>query len=291
MMKTWFLLALLTALFASLKDVFSKAALKNSGTCLTAWFWSLGTLPFLLPFLPFMEVPPLSRTFWLALIAGGILHVAATILYIKALRSSDLSLTVPMITFTPLFLLLTSPLMTGEFPAPLAIIGIIMIVVGAYLINIHDLKKGFAAPFMALIRETGPRMMLGVAAIWSITANIDKIGITCTSPILWLIAIESVVAAAMFPFVWFTTPPTEKIVDPAQLKKLFPVGLCAALVLICQMFAIREIQVPYVIAIKRSSVLFSVLFGYLLFGERQIRQRGMAAACMCAGVVVIALFS
>ena len=61
--------------------------------------------------------------------------------------------------------------------------------------------------------------------------------------------------------------------------------------MICQMFAIREIQVPYVIAIKRSSVLFSVLFGYLLFGERQIRQRGMAAACMCAGVVVIALFS
>ena len=290
-MKTWFILALLTALFASLKDVFSKAALKNSGTCLIAWFWSIGTLPFLLPFLLFIEVPPLNRTFWLALAGGGILHVAATILYIRALRSSDLSLTVPMITFTPLFLLLTSPVMTGEFPAPLTIAGIILIVVGAYLVNIHDFKKGFAAPFRALIREPGPRMMLGVAAIWSITANIDKIGITCTSPVFWLIAIESVVAAAMFPFVRFTTPAAEKILTLDQLKRLLPVGLCAALVLLCQMFAIRDVQVPYVIAIKRSSVLFSVLFGYLLFGEKQIRQRGMAAACMCAGVVVIALFS
>jgi len=219
-MKTWFILALLTALFASLKDVFSKAALKNSGTCLIAWFWSIGTLPFLLPFLPFMEIPRLNRTFWLALAVGGILHVAATILYIKALRSSDLSLTVPMITFTPLFLLLTSPVMTGEVPAPLTIVGIILIVVGAYLINIHDLKKGFAAPFKALIREPGPRMMLGVAAIWSITANIDKIGITCTSPVFWLIAIESVVAAAMFPFVRFTTPAAEKIVPSGRSRCL-----------------------------------------------------------------------
>ncbi|MEA2109724.1 MAG: EamA family transporter [Pseudomonadota bacterium] len=290
-MKIWLILSLLTAFFASLKDVFSKTALDSATTYLIAWFWSVGTLPFLLPFLLIIEIPAVNKQFWLALVAGGLLHVAATILYIKAIRSSDLSITIPMITFTPLFLLLTSPLMTGEFPAPITIIGIVMIVAGSYLLNINDIKEGVGAPFRALFREPGPRMMLAVAVIWSITANIDKIGITCTSPVFWLIAIESVVAVAMFPFVWLTTPDNGKIMTIKQLKILLPIGLCAALVLLFQMYAISLVQVPYVIAIKRSSVLISVGFGYLLFGEKKIRQRSIGAACMCAGVVIIAVFS
>jgi len=49
--------------------------------------------------------------------------------------------------------------------------------------------------------------------------------------------------------------------------------------------------VPYVIAIKRMSIIFMVLYGTIVFAERDIRKRVMGAALMVAGAVIILLFS
>ncbi|MBN2332996.1 MAG: EamA family transporter [Deltaproteobacteria bacterium] len=289
MLKLWFILAVLTALAAALKDVFSKIAVTTANPYLVAWAWSAGALPFLLPLLLVIDLPPLGPRFWPALFAGGLLHIGATILYIKALKASDLSLTIPMITLTPLFLLVTSPLMLGELPSAASMTGIILIVVGSYLLNIHEYHKGFLEPFRALVREPGPRLMLGVALIWSVTANIDKIGITGSSPLAWVIAVDSFVAVA--PIVWLLSPAAERRLSTMRIRKLAPIGLSAALVLILQMHAIQLTLVPYVIAIKRTSVLFSILFGLLVFGEKRIRERLLGAAIMVVGVVIIAMFS
>jgi uncharacterized membrane protein len=173
----WFFIALMAAFFESLKDVFSKKSLKNTNEYLVALSLSLFALPFLLPLLFFIEIPILGNNFWWALIIGGILNTIATILFIKSINCSDLSLTIPLIAFTPLFLLFTSPLILGEFPTLTGFIGVILIVIGAYELNIKKQKQGYLEPLKALFKDKGPRLMLLVAFIWSITSNIDKIGV------------------------------------------------------------------------------------------------------------------
>ncbi len=56
------------------------------------------------------------------------------------------------------------------------------------------------------------------------------------------------------------------------------------------MSAISIGLVPYVIAIKRTSIVLSVIWGGLFFGERGIRQRLLGAVVMLAGVVCITLW-
>ena len=285
----WFIFAFLTALFEATKDVLSKKSLKDIDEYVIAWSLPCFALPFLLPILLFTEIPPLGERFWLALVTGGTLYAFTLVLYMKALKSSDLSITVPMLTFTPLFLLITSPLMVGEFPGIFGLIGIFLIVTGSYLLNVNKKTQGYFAPFKALLKEKGPRSMLVVAFIWSITANIDKIGLQNSSPLLWVIAVDTYVALLMLPLCMFRrNRKTAQI--RANWRALLTIGLFGGLTAVCQMTAISLTLVAYVISIKRTSAIGGVLFGYLIFKEKGIRARLVGAIVMVFGVLFITLF-
>jgi len=54
--------------------------------------------------------------------------------------------------------------------------------------------------------------------------------------------------------------------------------------------AISLIQAAYMISVKRTSLLFGVLLGAILFKEREIRERLTGAGIMMCGVLLIGLF-
>lgn len=284
----WIIFSFFTALFESLKDVSSKKSLKNIDEYISSWSLIFFALPFLLPLLLFIEIPSLGNKFWLALLVSCSLNVIATIFYMKAIKHSDLSITVPMVTFTPLFLLFTSPLIVGEFPTFLGLIGVLLIVLGSYTLNIKQRHEGYLVPFRALLKEKGPKLMLLVAFIWSITSNFDKIGVQNSSPIFWAISVNIFMILVMLPIMLYKSKGSFQNIR-TNYKTLFPIGLFSALALIFQMTAISLTLVAYVISIKRASALMSVLFGHLIFKEKDIRERLVGAVIMIIGVLFITL--
>jgi uncharacterized membrane protein len=58
---------------------------------------------------------------------------------------------------------------------------------------------------------------------------------------------------------------------------------------IFQMTAINLTLVSYVISIKRTSVIMSVLFGYFIFKEKGLKERLTGTSIMVIGVLSIAL--
>ncbi len=287
----WLPLALLTALCESLKDVFGKISLQNSDVYIVSFALRLFALPFLIPVLFFIEIPALNATFYFAVVTGGLMNVLITVLYMKAIKASDLSVTVPMVTFTPLFLLLTSPLILGEFPNIYGLAGVLFIVFGAYMMHIKHLGKGrLMQPFRLLLSEKGPRLMLLVAFLWSITANIDKVGIINSSPMFYVVAVSVFLAFAMFILALIKS--YRKLGQiKTHAKNLWPIGFFTAATLIFQMIAISLTLVAYVIAIKRSSALLSVLWGLIFFKEKNISERLWGTLVMLLGVLLIAFFN
>jgi len=284
----WILLAILTAVSESAKDILSKQRLQQTDEYLVAWAWRTFSLPFLLPVL-FIFSPSLSTgpEFWKALLVSGSLNVAATVLYMKAIKVSDLSLTVPMVAFSPLFLLLTSPLLLDEMPGPVGVGGVILVVIGAYRLKGGKGRPGLLGPFYALLVERGPRLMLLVAAIWSISANYDKIGVRNSSPLLWSVALNLFIAVALLPIVLHRRG--RKGFKPQGYTPLAMIGAAGGLGSICQMTAITLALVPYVIAVKRTSILMSSLWGHLKMGEPGFRERLPAALLMVVGVVLLTI--
>ncbi|MGB3267491.1 MAG: EamA family transporter [Microcoleus sp.] len=284
----WLIFGILTAFFEAVKDVFGKQNLKKNDEYVVAWSLAFFSAVFLIPLVFFAGIPPLNLQFWMALSVGGSLNAITAILYIKAIKLSDLSLTVPLVALTPLFMLLTSPLIVGEYPNLFDCMGIFLIVTGSYLLNIKEKSQGYLAPFKALLRQPGPKLMLIVAFLWSITANFDKIGVQNSSPIVWLFALFTSMSVILLPILLYKTPnPARKIAR--DLPMLATMGFFNTLGVIFQMQALTMTLVVQVIALKRTSVLMGVLFGHFIFKEKDIQQRLLGAAIMIGGVFLIIL--
>ncbi len=281
-------LALLTAVITSLLDVLSKKTVQTINEYVVAFSLRFYTLFFLLPFFLFIDIPPINNKFWLALLISGLLNLITSILYMKALKASDISLSVPLVTFTPLFLLVTSPFLVGEIPTFWGMIGVFSIVIGSYVLNLKSKKTGIFAPFKALFHEKGSKMMLCVAFLWSISSNFDKIGVKNSSPLFWSFMVNLFIVLVLFPLVLIKAR-TDFSQFNIHWKKLVPFGFLNASAVFFQMTAVSLTLVTYVISVKRLSVVFSVLFGYLIFKEQGIKERLLGSLLMVAGVVIIAL--
>src|SRR4030067_769485 len=132
---TWVLLSLLTAFSLSTADALSKRALHRTDEIIIVWVREAYAIPFVALTLFFVPIPTLDSTFFITLLALLPLELTALILYVKAIKISPLSLTVPFMALSPVFIIIIAFFLLGELPDKSGFLGIFLIVIGAYLLN------------------------------------------------------------------------------------------------------------------------------------------------------------
>lgn len=285
---SWMSLALLAALSESLKDLLSKQGLRSVSPQLAALAACATPIPLLLGMLLFTDsIPPLGPQYIPALLLGGTLNILALFQFMRALQRSDLSLVIPFVSFTPLFLLITSPLLVGDMPTTQDIAGIVCIVAGAYVLHIQSVNRGLFGPLISMFQQPGPRRMLSVAFIYSLTSNFDKIGVQNSSPLFWSLSITSVMTLGFILALRFLPQSTHAMPHSRTVGILVLIGLFQGIGLLLHNTALTLGPVPSVIAVKRSSMLFAVIWGILFLRERYVRQRLVGAVLMMIGVGVL----
>lgn len=290
----WFLLSSGTALCEALKDVTGKQALKSLDEYSVLLGFSTVGASLMGGFMLMTEgVPTLGPRYGLALIVGGSLNILAFTLYFRAIKTADLSLTVPLVTLTPLFLLVTSPIIVGEWPTGLDAVGVVLLILGSYVLNLKPSEGFTLAPLQAITANSGSRTMICVAFLWSITSNFDKVGTLNSSSLFWGMSLFATVALGMVPFVAqrILQKGLQNVVSPLRVQAKFVVlaGIFIAVGVSLQFAALTMAPVAQVIAVKRMSALISVGFGYFLFGETDLRERLLGASIMVSGVAIMAI--
>ena len=101
MENIWIILALIAALCGGTSDAFTKKALQHHDEYTIAWLRQLLVVLLLTPSLFFIPIPTLSGNFYKACLFALPLEVIAYICYMKAIKVSPLSLTVPFLSLTP----------------------------------------------------------------------------------------------------------------------------------------------------------------------------------------------
>ena len=284
---SWIVYALITAFSIATADAISKKAMIRSHEYVIAWVRQGYTLPFLAVVFFFIEIPPLDNTFWLTLLVAVPLDVTAIILYVKAIRLSPLSLTIPFIALSPMFVIITAFVILGELPDISGLFGILLIVIGAYLLNVRATKHGVLGPIKAIKRERGSVLMIIVALIYSLTSTLGKVAVLHSSPLFF---------GAFYPFILtiiFTVIVGYKghLSGVISRPRIFlGIGFFIAMMMLSHFTAISLTDVAYMISVKRLSLLFSVAYGWILFGERNVAERLIGSILMIAGVVSITLF-
>lgn len=283
----WVFFAIATALSLSTADALSKRALRNTDDLVVVWVREGYALPFLAVAFLFVPVPKLDATFWLTVVSLLPLEIIALILYIKAIRLSPLSVTVPFLALSPVFIIFIAFVFLGEMPDRSGILGIVLITIGAYTLNVSASKQGVFGPVKAVVKEPGSMLMLVVAVIYSVTSTLGKIAVQHSSPVFF---------GFFYPFT-LTVVLTVYLGARGKLGYVFskpatfiPIGLCTSAMIITHFIAISMTQVAYMIAVKRTSLIFSVIYGWLIFKEEKIKERLLGSALMLAGVVMILAF-
>jgi drug/metabolite transporter (DMT)-like permease len=287
---SWFSLSLLAALSLATSDALTKRFFSNLSPLMMGIIRLGYALPWLLAALFFIPWVIPDTTFWFCIAIGLPLEALAFYCYMKALKISPLSLTVPFLAFTPGFIILTGWIILGEEISPGGFYGIILIIVGAYFLNLSKTRYGLLAPLMAIFREPGSRLMLLVSFIYAFTSTIGKLAIIHSNPYFFGITYNMALAMLMTLFLpaAANAEPVKNLVRRPLIGLIL--GALVATTIFSHMLAISMTNVAYMISLKRTSLLFGVLYGALWFKEEKITERLTGAIIMITGVFLIAWF-
>lgn len=284
----WIILSLVCALSLATSDLFCKIALKDRDPLMVAWARILFSAPMLLIFLP-CSTPPQDFLLFGALVLFLLpLEILALLLYMKALKRSPLSMTLPFLAFTPIFILFTGLLFLGEKPGFGGVCGVLFIAGGAYILSSQRGQAGLLSPVRNFVRERGAVLMLAVALIYSVTAPLGKKCILISSPLFMAATYFSLIAVSLT--IWNCCKYGRKELKLLFGKQIFwLIGLAQAVMVLSHVYAISMGPAAYMIAVKRTSMLFGVIYGLAIFKEGEARYRLPGSLLMVVGVFTLSL--
>ncbi|MFO7597357.1 MAG: DMT family transporter [Desulfocurvibacter africanus] len=289
----WFPASLTVAFLAASEAALLKKFFGRERPLQMAALPMLYILPVFLPLLAFMLASGRSLAapaeFWWVTAALVPLNSLGLLLQFAAVNLSPLSLTMPLLSFTPAFVVFIGYAWLGETVSPAGMAGIMAIVAGSYVLNLGSFRRNdVLAPFKALFREPGSRMMLWASLIYALCAVMGKRQVQLMDPFFSAVVFWCLAA----PFILLTLRLTGHIRIQPMLRRPtlgLAVGLAMSAHFLLHMYAVALIQTAYMISIKRLSGLFSVLLGMAMFGERKVGPQLAGSLLMFLGVLGLTL--
>jgi uncharacterized membrane protein len=194
-----------------------------------------------------------------------------------------MSLALPFLAWTPVITALVSFAVLGEVPGLRGAAGIALVGAGAFIL----VWEGSLAGFMTVVRrERGILLILAVAAIYSVTSTLGKLGVRYSSPAFFGFAYASSVTAALAALTLFRGG-SDAVRTLRPNRWFLAVGLSSGVMIALHFAALDLTQVAYMISVKRSSLLFSVILGGAFFGEGRRGRRLLGTAVMSVGMFLI----
>ena len=227
-------------------------------------------------------------TFFIYLLIDVSLISIVMWLYFRALQISPLSMCVPFLSFTPVFLIPTGFIMLGEVPSPLKGLGVALIVIGSLAMHRRLFADGPLAPVRAVFREKGSRYMLLVSLIFAITNPLDKKLVTMSDVFVEALSYGLGISIAFW-LMGKMQGSDFAAASRANWKWISLAGLLDAVSLLFQLASYTYITVVITVSIKRAGIILSVFSGWLFFHERDITDKVIAASVMFCGVLILYL--
>lgn len=287
----WFWWAFLAAIMAAVSVVLTKKALKNISAPLVTWvLFSLNTP--IVALIAFKDgITQVNYLFFVGAIGSASIFAIAKTLRLVAIKQALLSKIAPLATFNAVFAYLLALIFLSEKIQLMGVVGLLLITMGAYILNAEELGKDLLKPFRLLITEKASLLFLLGVALTSVTAIFDKVSITNTfptNPSLTLL-MENIIVS----FLLLIYLQKKKKGWLNELKENFKFLSLTSLVYMVAVIAVFSAfatgPVALVIGIKQLQLFFVLFLSYLAFQDKPTKHSLLASVIMVAGVILIKL--
>ena len=215
------------------------------------------------------------------------ISVISAIFFLKSILHSDLSLTIPLLSLTPIFSSLFSLLFLNEKLLLTQYFGILSIVLGTLTLYTKELTlNSFFRSFMIIKENKGAKLMVIVSIFWSVTPVIDKICLKYT-PINYHGLIQSL--GMLLAIITISVKEIKTLNFPLKSTGLIIITLLiGTTATILQFYSILENYVPIMESIKRTiGQVCALIFGYIIFKERITIQKVVGVLILSIGIFYI----
>lgn len=271
-----------------------------------------------------MGTPTIPLKFWAPFLVTATLNIGIQYGSVLALKYADVSLVVPIAATVPLWVIWLSYWMLGEWPTFWGKIGIIMIAVGAYVLNLqggtealpqrlaavlpkrfHEHVGFYLGPWLRLFGNTGVRVALATAWLGAISLNFNKLAIEQAGPFVfsgfaYLFVALSLAVTQLVGDAWRRRPSRSTSPEPPKQQEpvsprwlvpgwrlLLPIGMLLGLVSASLNSGYAYGIVPYVGSFHRLQIFWTVLLAGTLLGEQRMWERLAASLILCVGAALL----
>jgi uncharacterized membrane protein len=286
MIELGLIFASLVAVTKGIQNIYQRKNALSTDEFITALSSRALGVPVLLVGIIYQGMPEIGLNFFLLTVPYSLVIAGTSVLIAKAFKESDASIVTPMYAISPLLVLFTSFIMLGESPNPTGIVGVLSIALGAYTLKAKG-SNHLLDPFRKLWNERGVQIILIVILIYSVTANIDKIGVKMSSPVMYPLTTYTLSSLFMMPLM-IKKSGNWKTKIRKDWKPLTILGVLGAIGIIFQMAALELTLVSYVISIKRLSIPIAVILSYIMLDEKSsFKERIAGSTLMMIGAVMV----
>lgn len=279
----WLIFAFGSALFAGVTSILAKCGIQETDSTVVTAIRTVFVLLFswLMVFVSGSQsqMGYIEGKTWLFLILSGISTGASWLCYFRALQLGDINKVVPIDKSSVILtILLAFIFLHEEISLPKAI-GVILIGAGTFLM----LEKKRASGKQA----TGDQWFVyavGSAVFASLTSILGKIGISGVESNLGT-AIRTGVVLLMAWLMVYVTGKQQMVKEISQKEMGFVAlsGLATGASWLCYYRALQDGPASVIVPIDKLSILVSIWFSYIVFGERLSKRSLVGLIAIVAG--------
>jgi drug/metabolite transporter (DMT)-like permease len=290
------ILSVLSALGFAFGDICKKKLSVDTDIFTISWIPSvfgliIGAIYFYLIGIPQLgDISEVTQIVFLAVVSS-ISLILVEVWFLKSIRAGELSLVMPLTAFIPVFGGLLAWISTGEEPTFAALIGILILLIGSWLMfaDASDWKHIFR-PFTKMFSEPASRYMLEFCLLDAVFMNLMNHGGDRSSPsfFLWLTLIFQVVILSGILLIRRVNPVASVLARPLSSVGL-GIGWSVGMMAILQ--SLTHTMVAYAMAANRVHTIFIVLLSRWILKEHDFQKRLLTSILMVVGVLILILGS
>lgn len=288
----WVWYSLFVAIWGALQTFLVKKLTKKINSLTLLYVLFLFNIPISFALLLFMGgIPKTTGGFYLYLEISGFLDAIAFVCSFWAISRSSISLIAPISSFSPVFTTIIAAFTINEIPTPIKLVGILLIVFGAYLLNAADIRSGILNPFKVLFSNKSVLLFLLAHFLWGFTPILQKKAIFETQPQVPLFA---AIVGMIFVFLYLSPFALRKTLSSfreisVNLKWFVINGIGNAFAQAAAFAAFALAYLGYATSVFRLSVFFTIILGGVFLKEERIKERLLGGAVMVIGTILLAL--
>lgn len=288
----WFLLAFISAVFSAAAAVSEKKALFKLNALDFSFIVSLVTLLFTLPFFFGIQYSLIFKIEILILFIKTIFGAAAFLFVMKAIKNLEISEALPLLALTPGFVAVAGVLFINDSLKPTEWAAILLMLAGAYILEIQKGKRKLTDPFKTLSNFTKYAYVFSALALFTISSVLDRVLLTDYKlPPYTFTAMQQLFYALIFAVVFFfkqgNPMRAAKGLDRQTFYLITTIAILTVIYRYTQIEATKLAPAALVLSVKRLSVLLAVIFGGKLFRDENLKVRIAAVIVILAGTTLL----